>query len=138
MTFLLKASWSIGSFILDWVSPALISIFFSFIYMFQTSLNIQLSSLGLLDRVLIRLKLLLQLTSRSTELVNQLRAATNVQLGLHHAIEIGPDGLEELGLLDSLNKIVGLSEALDLVGCFEGQNADLLVGPELVSIQWLG
>lgn len=83
--------------------------------MFQTSLNIQLSSLGLLDRVLIRLKLLLQLTSRSTELVNQLRAATNVQLGLHHAIEIGPDGLEELGLLDSLNKIVRLSEALDLV-----------------------
>ena len=112
--------------------PALVSIF---LFTFHPSLNIQLGSLGLLDRILIRRKLLLQLAPRSTELVNQLRAATNVQLGLHHAIEISPDGLEELGLLDSLNEIVGLSEALDLVGCFEGENADLLVSPGFVS-EW--
>jgi hypothetical protein len=91
-----------------------------FLFIHHTSLDIQLSSLGLLDRLLIRRKLLLQLTTRSTELIDQLRTATNVQFRLHHAIEISPDGLEELGLLDSLNEIVGLSEALDLVGCFEG------------------
>lgn len=117
--------------------PALISIFFSFRYLLHNFLNIQLSSLGLLDGRLVRRKLLLQLTPRSTELINQLCAATNVQLRLHHAIEISPNGLEELSLLDSLNKIVGLSKALNLVGGFEGQNADLLVSPSWVStLMW--
>lgn len=92
-------------------------------------LNIQLSSLSLLDLLLVRLKLLVQLTTRTAELVNKLGAATNVQLRLHHAVKVTPDGLEELGVLDSLDHVVGLAETLNLMRGLEGEDTNLLVSP---------
>jgi hypothetical protein len=79
------------------------------------SSNIQLGRLRPLDSRLVRLKLLLKLATRPAELVNNLRAATNIQLRPHHVVKIRPDRPEEFRVPDPLNEVVRPALVLDLV-----------------------
>ena len=97
------------------------------------SSDTQLGRLRPLDSRLVRLKLLLELATRPAELVNNLRATTNVQLRLHHVIKVRPDRLEEFRLPNPVNKVVGPSLVLDLVRSLEREDANLLMGTGFVS-----
>lgn len=70
------------------------------------SLNVQLRGGRPSNVLLVRRKGLLHGSSRSAVLVDNLNAAADVELGLHHGVELAPDGLEVLSVADTLDKIV--------------------------------
>ena len=79
------------------------------------SSNTQLGRLRTCDGIPVRFKLLLKLATRSAELINNLCAATNVQLRLQHIVKVRPDRPEEFRFLDPLNEVVRPSFVLDLM-----------------------
>lgn len=59
--------------------------------------------------LLVRRKRFLHGSAGAAVLLNHLDAAADVELRLHHGAEIAPDGLEVLGVANTLNEVVWLA-----------------------------
>ena len=70
------------------------------------SSNTQLGRLRRFDSFLVGLKLLFKLATWSAELINNTRAATNVQFRSHHVVKIRPDRFEKFSVPHPLNEVV--------------------------------
>lgn len=73
------------------------------------SLDVQLRGGRPSNVLLVRRKRLLDGTAGTAVLLNNLDAAADVELGLHHGVEVVPDGLEVLGVANTLNEVVWLA-----------------------------
>lgn len=91
-------------------------------------LDTKFGSGGALDVLAIRSQGLVHRPARATVLVNNIRAAAGIQLSLEHAVELAPDGLEEVVALDAVDEVVGLALVLDHGAGLVGEDADLLMG----------
>lgn len=69
-------------------------------------LDVQLGSGSALDEGLVGRQLLLQNTTLAAEALDNLDRAANVEAGVQHGVDLAPDGLEVVGLLDSLTVII--------------------------------
>jgi hypothetical protein len=78
-------------------------------YLQPASSNVQLRS-GRLSKVLrIWRKRLLHRTTSAAVSLDNLDTTADVQLGLHHRVKLVPDGLEELGVANTLDKVIRLA-----------------------------
>lgn len=89
-------------------------------------LNRKLSSRSLIQRLLVVSQLGGDLAV--AVILDNLGAVADKQLGVDKAVDIAPDGTEELGLLDALEKVVAAALLLDDIGSLVGEDTDLLVG----------
>jgi hypothetical protein len=72
-------------------------------------LDLELSSGGALDVLHVGSQGRLDRATRAAVLVDNLDAAANVEVGLEHAVQLAPDGLEELVVPDPVNQVVGFA-----------------------------
>lgn len=77
--------------------------------MVLASLNVQLRGGRPSNVLLVRRKGLLHGSSRSAVLVDNLDATADVELGLHHGVQLAPDGLEVFGVTNALDEVVWLA-----------------------------
>ena len=73
------------------------------------SSNVELRSGGVSEVLSVRRKRLLDGTAGTAVSLDNLDAAADVQLGLHHGVKLVPDGPEELGVANALDEVVRLA-----------------------------
>lgn len=96
-------------------------------YLFlSTSLDAQLRGGRPSNVLLVRRKRLLHGAARSAVLLNDLDAAADVELGLHHGVEVPPDGPEVLVVANTLNEVIWLA----LYEGFNQQSAEYCKGSQ--------
>jgi hypothetical protein len=106
-------------------------------YITDATLNSQLDSLRLPDVLLVGTQRSLDLAVLISAVPNDLlRAAADEVLGVQHAVDLGPDRLEELSVFDALDEVIREALLLDDIAGLVAQDADLLV--RLLSADALG
>lgn len=73
------------------------------------SLNVQLRSGGLSEVLLVRSKQLLHGATSAAVSLDNLDTTADIQLRLHHAIKLVPDGPEILSVANTLDQVIRLA-----------------------------
>src|SRR5690606_2473352 len=79
-----------------------------------TALDVELRCRRLVDVLPILRKLAVQDTALTAEPLHNLGTAACVQLRAQHIVQLGPDGLEELGSAHPLYEVIALALILDV------------------------